>query len=62
VPCLVLDVKKQIPTDKFYFKGILTASAVFENNTYMIISEAEKVGYIGFNSSYMMKNDNDTKK
>lgn len=61
IPYAVLDEENEEVTNEFYIKGILGASVIYNNYTYMVICEAEKIGYTGFDGSYMLRINNETK-
>lgn len=62
VPFVGIDVDSHEVGDGFEVKGVVTAIATHERDVYMLVVEADKIGYEGFNSCYIAKYDYETEK
>lgn len=57
VPFVKISVDNLSTEFGFNVKGIVSADATYNNDIYMFVIEAEKVGYSGFNECYLAKYD-----
>lgn len=61
VPFVTINTDNDEVMNEFHVKGVVVASVAYKDDMYMMVAEAEKIGYKGFNECYMAKLNHNTK-